>query len=380
MARAERLVKPLAVAIVALLVAGGVTVVRRRESDAGVPVTAHFSRTIGLYPGSSVRVLGVEVGTVTHIVPEGQTVLVRMKLKKGVKVPAEPTAVIIPPSLVSDRYVQLVPVYTSGPVLTDGADIPLARTRVPVELDDILKSLDRLFVALGPSGADADGSLGELIKIGAKALRDGGAQALNSTINELAGAVGALGDNREDLAGVLRNLSSFTSTLARNDTAFRRLTQDLGTVSQQLAAERRALEQALANLSVALGEIADLVRDHRGTLGRDIDSLAQVTKTVMKQKQSLIEALDVTPLVISNLSQVFNTERNTLDIRQDNEQGGQPYSIVFCQLLSPLLGIDCPPAPPGLPGKAGTASVGATRLDDSLMSRLSLAGMLGARS
>ena len=36
-------------------------------------VTAHFTRATGLYKGSSVRVLGVIVGKVTSIKPEGTT-------------------------------------------------------------------------------------------------------------------------------------------------------------------------------------------------------------------------------------------------------------------------------------------------------------------
>ena len=48
---------------------------------------------------------------------------------------------IVTPTLVADRFVQLTPVYTEGPTMADGADIALPDTGVPVELDRIYASL-----------------------------------------------------------------------------------------------------------------------------------------------------------------------------------------------------------------------------------------------
>ena len=41
-------------------------------------VTVHFTRAVGVYPGSDVRVLGVKVGTITSVTPEGATVRVEI--------------------------------------------------------------------------------------------------------------------------------------------------------------------------------------------------------------------------------------------------------------------------------------------------------------
>jgi phospholipid/cholesterol/gamma-HCH transport system substrate-binding protein len=331
-------VRNLITALVVLsLVAAGLVVLNRRDSKETIAVTASFSRTVGLYPGSSVRVLGVAIGTVTSVKPQGTAVEVVLELPKDTPVPADAKAVIIPPSLVSDRYVQLYPPYDSGPVMADGDEIPIGRTRMPVELDDILASLDRLFVAVGPKGANADGSLAALIDTGAKTLGHGGGAQLNATLTELSEAITTLAAGGDDLAGVIDNLSSFTTTLANGDQKVRTLTRDLATVSTQLAGEREILEQALANLAVALGEVASLVHDNRDTLGRDIDSLAKVTQAVLSNREQLLEALDVAPLQLSNLEMVFNQDRDTLDIRNNNEQGGNIDQILLCQLL----GIGC---------------------------------------
>src|SRR4051812_35942787 len=154
--KAQRVIAFLATMIV--VVGGLAALLRGGESDR-ITVTAHFPRTVALYAGSSVRVLGVKVGTVTKVRPDGPDVAVTLDLPKDTPIPAAATAVIIPPSLVSDRYVEMTPVFESGDTpIADGAVIDQDHTMTPVELDEILGSLDSLLVALGPEGANKTGS------------------------------------------------------------------------------------------------------------------------------------------------------------------------------------------------------------------------------
>jgi phospholipid/cholesterol/gamma-HCH transport system substrate-binding protein len=240
--------------------------------------------------------------------------------------------------------------------MADGAVMDARHTMTPVELDEILGSLDSLLVALGPEGANKTGSLGHLVDVGARTLGKGGGKDFNDTIVNLAQAVHTLANNRDDLSGVITNLAAFTHTLARNDQRIRTLTADLAQASKFLAGERRDLGLALQNLSIALGEIASLVREHRAELGEDVHTLAQVTRIVVKHRDSLIEALDVLPLGTANLAGTVNTQAHTLDIRNDNHQADDPGNIVRCQIVGPILGIDCPPGAPAPTVTRGTAA------------------------
>ena len=94
-------------------------------------LTASFPRTVSLYEGSDVRILGVPVGTVESVTPTGTDVTVTMSYDAKHKVPADAQAVIVSPAIVGDRFVQLTPVYTGGDVLEDGAD----RCRIRLEVD-----------------------------------------------------------------------------------------------------------------------------------------------------------------------------------------------------------------------------------------------------
>jgi phospholipid/cholesterol/gamma-HCH transport system substrate-binding protein len=394
MARYARYQRVIAFAATMIVVVGGLTVFLRGGRSDRITVTAHFPRAVGLYPGSSVRVLGVKVGTVRTITPDGPAVTVVMDLPADTPIPADATAVIIPPSLVSDRYVEMTPVYDGGERMADGASLDDRHTLTPVELDEILGSLDSLLVALGPEGANKTGSLGHLVNVGAHTLGKGGGKDFNDTIVNLAQAVNTLSENRDDLSGVITNLAAFTHTLAANDSRIRTLTGDLAAASRFLAGERSALGQALQNLSVALGEVASLVREHRIDLGNDVHALAQVTQIVVKHRDSLVEALDVLPLGTVNLASTINTDRKTLDIRNDNHQTSDPYSVLVCYILGPALGVDCPPlpVPPSAAGPAGATApakaakapsgpaAAKVREAERVTDALSLRGLLGGAS
>ena len=346
--------KAIAFAATMIVVVAGLTAFFRGGESDVITVTARFPQTVGLYPGSSVRVLGVPVGTVRRITPDGAHVAVVMEIPAETPIPADATAVIIPPSLVSDRYVEFTPVYDGGARLTDGAVLDEHQTMMPVELDEILAGLDSFLVALGPDGANKDGSLGRLIDIGARTLGEGGGRDFHETITNLAGAIRTLADNRGDLTGVITNLAAFTDTLARNDAQIRRLTGTLAQATQYLASERTALAESLKNLAIALGEIASLVREHRSKLGSDIRALADITQVVVKHRDSLVEALEVLPLGTTNIASTVNTEAGTLDIRNNNHQADDPYGVIVCWTLAPILGLTCPP-PPATTSKAAGA-------------------------
>ncbi|MGH3336056.1 MAG: MlaD family protein, partial [Nocardioides sp.] len=124
--------RALAVATAVILLAATFFVVR--GDDEVRTVTAHFPRAVSVYEGSEVRILGVKVGRVTAVVPEGNSVRVEMEYDAEEQIPADAKAAVITPTLVADRFVQLTPAYTGGPVMQDGADIALPDSGVPVEL------------------------------------------------------------------------------------------------------------------------------------------------------------------------------------------------------------------------------------------------------
>src|SRR5699024_194239 len=115
-------------------------------------ITAYFDRSVGVYEGSKVKVLGVEVGKVDSVDPQGSDVKVVMHVDGDVDIPEGVRAVQMTPSVVPDRYVQLVPAYSGGPKIGQDATLDRSRTETPVEIDQLYESIDKLSEALGPDG------------------------------------------------------------------------------------------------------------------------------------------------------------------------------------------------------------------------------------
>lgn len=345
MSRVLRVVAPLAVLV--LLVVGVMKLLGGGDTRT---LTAYFPRATGLYAESSVRVLGVPIGSITKITPEGDRVRVDMTYDAKYKLPADAAAIIVPPSIVSDRYIQIAPVYESGPTLADGAEIPLERTQVPIELDDIFGDIDKLMLALGPEGANKDGAFSRLIDVSAQNLRGNGT-AMNAALKEFSRAIGTLSAGRDDLFGTVSSLQQFTSALAKDDGGVRRVNADLAAVSVQLAAERQELAAALKNLAVGLGQVASFVHDNKAALTDDIKGLTTTTSTIVKEKRALMEFLDVAPAALENLALSYDDETRTLRTRSNAENGSSPNDPTnpICQLLT-FLGQPCPGATAPLPG------------------------------
>ena len=125
---------------------------------------------------------------------------------------------------------------------------------------------------LKAQGANTEGALSRLLETSA-ANMDGNGQALHDTTRNLSRAVQTFSEGRGDLFSTVKNLNTFSETVAANDAQVRRLNGNLATVSTTLDAERDDLAAALANLAVALDEVTSFVKDNRAVLKDDGDSL-----------------------------------------------------------------------------------------------------------
>jgi phospholipid/cholesterol/gamma-HCH transport system substrate-binding protein len=301
----------IALLMVAAVVAAGATLLLRDSEQ--TQVVAWFERTDGVYAGDEVRVLGVPVGTITSIEPQGGKVRVEMSIDDGVDIPASAKAALVAPSLVSSRYVQLAPRYDGGATMQDGDSIPIERTAVPVEWDEIKAQLNDISVALGPRGANKDGALGRLVDSGAAAL-DGQGATINQTIAQLGAAIETLDAGGDDAFSTVRNLQVFVSALARSDTQIAEFTERLDAVSGVLADDRMLVRTALRDLGLTVGKVGRFVRDNRGALKQSLTGLADVTSVVARQQDDLAQILHVAPNALANLIKAYHQRQNAVAV------------------------------------------------------------------
>ncbi|WP_375480844.1 MCE family protein [uncultured Jatrophihabitans sp.] len=331
--------------VVAAVVAFGVYYAFFRGSSTKT-VKAQFASAVGIYPGTPVKILGINVGDVTSVSPKPGYVEVTMEYSGSYHLPKNAGAVEVANSLVSDRYIQLAPVYKGGDVMASGATIPMAHTGAPAELDDIYAALNKLSVALGPKGANKggqkSGALNTLVGVAAANLKGNGA-ALGNSITKLSQAAQTLADNKGDLFATVRNLQKFTTTLKGSDAQIRLFNTQLAQVAGDLASERGDLGSALHNLSIALDDVSTFVKANASKFHTDFQGLRSITGTLVKEKASLDETLAVAPVALSNIVHSYDEQPGLLATRSNlaslgNLQLGTATLAQICQGLATNLG------------------------------------------
>ncbi|MFZ2173761.1 MAG: MCE family protein [Rhodococcus sp. (in: high G+C Gram-positive bacteria)] len=272
-------------------------------------VHVEFTSTAGLYVGDEVRVMGVRVGSVETIEPRGESVDVTLSLDGDRKIPADAKAAIVSQSLVSARFIQLAPAYTDGDTLADGDSIPLDRTAVPVEWDEIKEQLSTLVTTLGPNQAHANGVVGDVVGAAAANL-DGQGATLNRTLTDLSTAMEALSDGRSNLFDTIRNLHVFVSALASSGEQIVQFNGRLAAVGDVLAANSDDLAAALGNLDRAVGDIESFVRDNRDELRESMTSLSRTVEVLASRRNDLEQVLHVSPTALANLQNIYQPAQN----------------------------------------------------------------------
>lgn len=276
-----------------------------------IVVEADFTSTTGLYPGDDVRVMGVTVGRVESITPGPAANRVRMRVERSQPIPADADAIIVSQSLVAARFVQLAPAHTGGDTLDDGALIPLSRTAVPVEWDQMTEQLNRLAAALAPHDGDTAGPAGELVDA-LDATLDGQGADLHSTLIQLSDAMRILSDGRTDLFATVRNLQVFVSALSRSDQQIVEFNTRMATVSEVLASNTDTIGSAITTLDTAVGDVTRFVRDNRDAVGTTAEQLSDVLANLAAQRDGITQILHVAPTALANMSNIYQPAQNAV--------------------------------------------------------------------
>nr|WP_313774943.1 virulence factor Mce family protein [Mycobacterium sp.] len=302
----------LAVALVLILVAGVAVVVRLPWGAANrTHVVAYFGNSNGIFVGDEVRILGVPVGEIDGIEPQPQRAKISFWIDDKYKVPADAKAVILAPRLVTARAIQLTPVYTGGPAMADGAVVPLERTAMPVEWDELREQLKKLTDALQPTQPGGVSTLGAFVNTTADNLRGQGA-SIRDTVIELSKLLAALGDHSNDTFSTVKNLGTLVSALQSSSDLMAQLNRNLASVTALLANDPDEVGRAVEDLNTAVGDVAGFVADNRDAIGTASDKLASISQTLVDSLGDIKEILHIAPTTIQNLNNIYQPAQGTL--------------------------------------------------------------------
>ena len=299
-------------AVFAVLLVGGAAFLVRQTYFGPTRITAYFVSATGIYPGDEVRVLGVKVGSIAAIEPAGANARMTIDIDHGVPIPADAKAVIVAQSLVAARYVQLAPAYeSSGPTMPDGAVIPVERTAVPVEWDEVKAQLTRLATDLGPRSDVAGTSVSRFIDSAADAMHGNG-DKLRQTLAELSGVGRILVDGSGNLVDIIKNLQTFVTALRHSNKQIVAFQDRFATLTSVLNDERSGLDDALTELSGAVGDVQRFIAGSRHQTAEQIRRLADVTQNLVDHKIDLENILHVAPNALVNGYDIYNPDSGSM--------------------------------------------------------------------
>jgi phospholipid/cholesterol/gamma-HCH transport system substrate-binding protein len=301
-------------------------------------ISAQFQDAIGLFVGNDVSVLGIKVGTVTAIHPDGTHVVVDLAIDPDVKVPADVGAVTMSPSVVTDRRVELTPVYRSGPTMRDGDLIPLDRTHTPVEVDRLYAAADKLTGQLN-SAQGGNPALADALNVAADTF-GGNGDKVHQAVHGLAAAVGVGADQRDQLVNLIKDVDQLTQTAANNDGTIRRFSQNLTDATALLDEQGPDLRKTLDNLDELLDQTNELISDNRDRGEDTLRNVRVTAHTLAGRSRELAEAADVLPTLFQNLYNIVDFGRGAARAHAGLDQillDPQLLQTVCQQLKSPLL-------------------------------------------
>ncbi len=309
----KRTVRIATATCLALIVAVAITVVATPwwKTVSRNTYVAYFANTNGLYTGDEVRILGVAVGTVEKIEPQRSAAKVTFSVERRYPVPADVQAAVLSPSLVSARAIQLVPAYSSGPKLADGASIPQSRTAVPVEWDDLRQQLEKLTDSLQPTAPGGPSAVGEFINSAAANVRGEGDTA-RDTVIKLSQAVSALGDHSTDIFSTVRNLQLLVNALSSSSDLLAAFNTNLADITTVLSNTPNEVADATTGLDGAVNDLRGFIADNREGLGVTFDHLNAITTALNDSRGDVKQVLHIAPTVFQNFMNIYQPAQSAV--------------------------------------------------------------------
>lgn len=289
--------KKLGIAAIALLLVIGL-IVWSPWNSGKKHITAVFTDAAGLFVGNDVGVLGVPVGKVTSVTPNGSTVKVGLEVPDNVDIPANSFAKIVARSVATDRYVELQP-YISGAKMQDGGVIPESNTASPVDFDAVLKSLNLLSTGLSNT-PEAKEAVKRLVDAADAAL-GGKGPLLNQTINSLGGSTKILADQRQNIANLITSLDDVVKVINKNRGTANTFMSEVSQASVLLASQKQNFHQALAALNDVVAQLAQFDHDNRQLITSNLTDATTLMKIVLSRQNQVSEILSTFPVALRNL-------------------------------------------------------------------------------
>ncbi|MGW4634472.1 MlaD family protein [Nocardia sp. NPDC004415] len=324
--------------VVTLVLAGALGLRLSRPEPPTRAYCAEMPDAIGLYEGSAVTVLGVQVGRVTGIRVAGATAHVEFTVRADRALPPDVGAVTVSDTLVADRRLALIGAEPDGPGWNPGTCI--TRTLTPKSLSQTFDALARLADQL--NGTDATG-LGAGIAAIDRATAGTGGQvndiilALSRALDAPDAAIGHLGELLDALAALAQRARGGWGQVETTVSGLPQTFEDIVTIAFP------PIVEIVDTLSDLLPQLNDVILMFGGPALRAVNSVPDLPRLIEAGVASLAEVIAMTPTVATGLAGAVDPVSGTVTLgyapprlalaQQDTER--------FCAALAAVTGERC---------------------------------------
>jgi phospholipid/cholesterol/gamma-HCH transport system substrate-binding protein len=242
---------------------------------------AQLAHTAGLRVPEGVQIAGVEVGEVKSVTVVGQHVDVAFTVDKDVRMGAQTTAAVKVGTLLGTHYLAVEP-HGTGSLPND--TIPLARTAVPFNLQDVIDEGTEAVEELdGAKIAESLSVVGDTLKAAGPSL--GPAFEGITRISEV------ITKRDDQIAELLEASRSISTQLSDSTGDLTALMRQSNLVIEELIKRRDAIRDLLSDVSSITASIEGILDENGDKLGPTLKDLKAITTVLNARDDELRTAL-----------------------------------------------------------------------------------------
>ncbi|WP_141582513.1 MCE family protein [Actinomadura sp. WMMA1423] len=260
--------------------------IARVDTSGGWHLTATFDDASGLAKGDDVKIAGAPVGRVDEVRVVDGRARVSLTVRDTVQIPADSEAAIRWRDAMGRRVVYLVP-GRSAARMRHGAHI--TRTRSAVDGSALLDQLGPLVRSLDPKQVNT-------VLVSLSEALDGNAGSVDRLIADIDTLAATIARRRAVLRQMLADYATVTGVIARRDKQIGAAVDDLVSLGDAFARNRRLIDDTLVQLAALARTSDSLLAGNERELSQVVDRLSAFASGVGRNRGSVLQVLrSVTP-------------------------------------------------------------------------------------
>jgi phospholipid/cholesterol/gamma-HCH transport system substrate-binding protein len=324
-----------------------------------------FTAAGGVATNQEVTYRGVQVGRVGDMTLTDRNVRIELIIEAGHRIPRDGTSArVLFKSAVGEQFVDLLPDHEGAPFFESGDTIPIERTSIPIQIEDLLRNLDAVLRSIDPQ------ALGSLINELGAGLTGHGDDLKNIILAlDTFARVGA--DRREELAGIIGDEADIQDSFNSTREDFVRAQEAARAVLATLVARKGDVQRTVEATRDLGTEIIALLDHRKQELNQILADLGDVVRISHAHMGDLDETLTYLGPFLADAVAAYDAPYFVFNLLSNDEAP----SCTYDPSSRPVRSVTDPPEEPETdfecrPGGVGSTSASSSTISPALRAQL----------